>query len=74
MEKRKWLAAALLALLGVPLLVYTGVNIIRSYIPPSEPWFKTPAQFEEAFNARMEPVGLCWIWDAQTMDMARAAR
>ena len=65
MEKRKLLAKIVITLLCAPFCIYTLVNVIKSYIPPSEPWLKTPSQFEEAFNEQMEPYGL-------SLDLTRA--
>ena len=49
MDKKKFAIAALL-LLVAPLLLFNAVESIKGYIPPTEPYKKTPYQFEEAVN------------------------
>ena len=65
MDKRKFAIAALL-LLVAPLILFGYVDIIKGYIPPTEPYKKTPYQFEEAFNEQMSAYGMSIdIQDAQ---------
>lgn len=57
MDKKKFAIAALL-LLVAPLLLYNLVDFVQGYIPPTEPYKKTPYQFEEAFNEQMSAYGM----------------
>lgn len=57
MNKKKFAIAALL-LLVAPLLLYNFIDLLQGYIPPTEPYKKTPYQFEEAFNEQMRAYGM----------------
>ena len=57
MEQSK-LRKLLLLLFGCPLALLLLINCITSYIPPTEPYKKTPSQFEALFNEKMAQYGL----------------
>ena len=57
MDRTK-LRKILLLVFGCPLALLLLINCITSYIPPTEPYKKTPKQFEELFNEKMAQYGL----------------
>lgn len=56
--KKKTLAIILLLTMVAPFVLYSCLDRIRDYIPPTEPYKKTPYQFEEAFNEQMAQYGM----------------
>jgi len=56
--QRDKLAKVILLTLILPLIVYIFGSCILNYIPPTEPYKKTPTQFEELFNHQMAQYGL----------------
>jgi hypothetical protein len=57
MDKKK-LAIGILLLLAVPLVLFSVVNLVGSFVPVLESYKKTPYQFEEAFNEQMADYGM----------------
>ena len=55
---RSKLRKILLLIFGCPLALLLLINCITSYIPPTEPYKKTPSQFEALFNEKMAQYGL----------------
>lgn len=55
---RDKLAKVILLTLILPLVVYVFGSCILGYIPPTEPYKKTPAQFEALFNEKMAQYGM----------------
>ncbi|HWP21529.1 MAG TPA: hypothetical protein VN417_02210 [Candidatus Cryosericum sp.] len=55
---KKTLAIVLLLTMIAPFVLYVSLDRIRDYIPPTEPYKKTPYQFEKAFNEQMAQYGM----------------
>lgn len=56
--KKRTLAIILLLTIIAPFILYANLERIKDYIPPTEPYKKTPYQFEEAFNEQMAQYGM----------------
>mgnify|MGYP000867235220 FL=1 len=56
--KKKTLAIILLLTIIAPFVLFANLERIKDYIPPTEPYKKTPYQFEEAFNEQMAQYGM----------------
>ena len=56
--KKRTLAIVLLLTAVAPFVLYANLERIKDYIPPTEPYKKTPCQFEEAFNEQMAQYGM----------------
>lgn len=56
--KKRTLAIILLLTIIAPFILYANLERIKVYIPPTEPYKKTPYQFEEAFNEQMAQYGI----------------
>jgi len=55
---RQKLAILILLTAIVPFVIYYAVDYVEGYIPPTESYKKTPAQFEQAFNEIMGEYGM----------------
>lgn len=55
---RQKLAILILLTAIVPFFIYCSVDYVEGYIPPTESYKKTPAQFEQAFNEIMSVYGM----------------
>ena len=55
---RQKLAILILLTAIVPFAIYYAVDYAEGYIPPTESYKKTPAQFEQAFNEIMGKYGM----------------
>jgi hypothetical protein len=55
---RQKLAILILLAAAVPFFVYCAADYVKGYIPPTESYKKTPAQFEQAFNEIMGEYGM----------------
>lgn len=55
---RDKLAKVIILTLILPLVVYVFGSCILGYIPPTEPYKKTPKQFEALFNEQMAQYGM----------------
>ena len=56
--KKKTLAIILLLTTIAPFVLYNNLERIKALIPPTEPYKKSAAHFEEAFNEQMEQYGM----------------
>lgn len=56
--KKRTLAIILLLTIIAPFVLFANLERIKDYIPPTEPYKKTPYQFEEAFNEQMAQYGM----------------
>ena len=56
--QRDKLAKVILLTLILPLAIYMFGSCILNYIPPTESYKKTPAQFEALFNEKMTQYGM----------------
>ncbi len=56
--KKRTLAIVLLLTIIAPFVLFANLERIKDYIPPTEPYKKTPYQFEEAFNEQMAQYGM----------------
>ena len=56
--KKKTLVIVLLLTIIAPFVLYANLERIKDYIPPTEPYKKTPYQFEKAFNEQMAHYGM----------------
>jgi hypothetical protein len=55
---KKTIAILVILTFFFPFLLWNLVNCAEGYIPPSEPYQKTPDQFEAAFNEQMAKYGM----------------
>jgi hypothetical protein len=56
--KKRTLAIILLLTIIAPFVLFANLERIKDYIPPTEPYKKTPYQFEKAFNEQMAQYGM----------------
>ena len=56
--KKRTLAIVLLLTMVAPFILYNNLERIKALIPPTEPYKKSAANFEEAFNEQMAQYGM----------------
>lgn len=56
--KKRTLAIILLLTIIAPFVLYNNLERIKALIPPTEPYKKSAADFEEAFNEQMAQYGM----------------
>ncbi len=56
--KKRTLAIILLLTIIAPFILYNNLERIKALIPPTEPYKKSAADFEEAFNEQMAQYGM----------------
>lgn len=63
--QRDKLAKVILLAVFFPFVVYVFGSCVLGYIPPTEPYKKTPKQFEELFNEKMAQYGMSMDLDGE---------